>query len=715
MSALSFAHPALIAGVLGVAAPIIIHFIFRRRSRRIEFSAMRFVLLAYKKIARRLILQEYLLLMIRVLIAALLALALAGPRRSFMQSGINRGEKPLAVAFILDPSFSMSRARNGKTLLAASQDLAAEWLARLVKGDRAGVLDSVRLAGLPPTSDLAAARKGLADVKPASAPARLPEAVAAAAGQLADLPGMDRMIVIFTDLQRVSFAGNLAAKGDLPMIYVVDIAEGLPLKNLSVSGLDIKSQALAREEAVAITSSVSNFGEDDARQALIRVQFGDEIAAQGFVDVGAGKSVQKSFSLTEIPEGPGMVRLQADDGLTADNQVYFNLRGGQEVRALVVDGDPRQSYLDAETYFLDQALNPRLYTRSRISPRTVTVPELAAVKLTDYGVLVLANVESLPPEQIQRIKTFVQNGGGLLFTLGDRVNADDYDAAWDGILPRELRGVKLSFAGAQAGGEIKLMHLAPPALGQDSHPLLSIFRDPAQGDLSLAGFWKYFLMQQEVLPRTRVILKLTDGTPILVEGNYGQGRVIVFASTADRAWNDLCIHPTFLPLFQQTVQYLGRALVREDTGRLMAGSVVEIPVGSEVTGAKVKGPDQEVFNAELMEESGGRKAIRVGRTDRPGFYLIQFTRPGENQGLASPFSRPDHTLILNVNPAESDLARLPAEEIESMMKPNARVITPNQPLDPGAAAKIVKKPYAGQLLMLLVALAIAERVLTRKG
>jgi hypothetical protein len=79
MTGFAFAHPLIALGTLGIAAPIIIHFIFRRRSRRLEFSAMRFVLLSYKKVARRLMVQEYLLLAARCLMVALLALALAVP------------------------------------------------------------------------------------------------------------------------------------------------------------------------------------------------------------------------------------------------------------------------------------------------------------------------------------------------------------------------------------------------------------------------------------------------------------------------------------------------------------------------------------------------------------------------------------------------------------------------------------------------------------
>jgi len=53
-----------------------------------------------------------------------------------------------------------------------------------------------------------------------------------------------------------------------------------------------------------------------------------------------------------------------------------------------------------------------------------------------------------------------------------------------------------------------------------------------------------------------VIVKYTDGTPAAVEGPYGKGRVVLFSSTATTAWNNLPIHPNFVPLLQRLIGYL---------------------------------------------------------------------------------------------------------------------------------------------------------------
>src|SRR5258706_15560786 len=52
------------------------------------------------------------------------------------------------------------------------------------------------------------------------------------------------------------------------------------------------------------------------------------------------------------------------------------------------------------------------------------------------------------------------------------------------------------------------------------------------------------------------------GTPAMIERTWGAGRVVLFASTADTAWNDLGARPhVFIPLVHRT---LGAIVSRQD-------------------------------------------------------------------------------------------------------------------------------------------------------
>ena len=58
-----------------------------------------------------------------------------------------------------------------------------------------------------------------------------------------------------------------------------------------------------------------------------------------------------------------------------------------------------------------------------------------------------------------------------------------------------------------------------------------------------------------------LVLSYADGQPAVMERTWGYGRVIQFSSTADSAWNDLCIRPIFVPLMHRI---LGAIVTRQD-------------------------------------------------------------------------------------------------------------------------------------------------------
>ncbi|MFO8058708.1 MAG: BatA domain-containing protein [bacterium] len=710
----SFLNPWLALGALGVAAPVLIHFFFRRRVRNLEFPAMRFVLLSYKKVARKLKLQEYLLLLIRCLMALILPLALAVPLFARSVPAIKKGEKPVEAVMVMDTSMSMTRKDGDMTLFQKAREEAFSWAESMTEEDRLGVMDAVRLEGTDVSGDIQKVKDEIAAMKPAFQAARMNQALLRAAGKLSGIEEREQMIIVFTDLQKHGWQKSIKQKSSLPPVYIMDVAQELEPKNVTVTNLDIDWRALARDKAATLKATVANFGNQDLREAVIKVEFGQKTAAQGFVDLKAGEKKDKSFTLTEVPQGAGIIRLGVEDGMTADNAYHFHLKGGQRVRTLIVDGEPGTSYMESETYFLDQALNPRLYTRSRINPRTVTPHELNEEKLDDYQVLVLANTGELKQGTTERIKRFVKKGGGILLTLGDQVDADNYNARWGELLPRELRGVKLSYAGAQGKEEVRTMHLESPSADADVHPILTVFQEPGQGDLGLPGFRKYFLLQQEVDPKSKTILRLTDGTPMMVESDYGKGKVILFASSADREWNDFCIHPTYLPLFHQTVQYLADSLVMKDAGDIRAGSVVDVPVPSGVTGARVRGPDGAAWESELIKEKGSRR-VRLSKTEKPGVYFIFFKGPEIPEDERRPASA-DRTVVINPDPAESDPAKATASQIEVWSAADQVTIANTEGAAENAQkSKLIKSAYAIHLLWILGLLFVAERILVRRG
>ena len=103
---MNFLNPLMLAGLGAISVPVIIHMLNRHRVRRVTWAAMRFLHISVARNQRRLNIEDWLLLALRCLLLALLALALARP--AFHGSAaINRGRTAVTGLILLDNSYSM--------------------------------------------------------------------------------------------------------------------------------------------------------------------------------------------------------------------------------------------------------------------------------------------------------------------------------------------------------------------------------------------------------------------------------------------------------------------------------------------------------------------------------------------------------------------------------------------------------------------------------
>src|SRR6266702_2730631 len=123
MGRLVFAHPAYLWGLAALALPILVHLFNRRRPRPLAFGAIEFVLRSQQRRVRRLRLRQILLLALRCLLIAGVALALSRPSLE------PRGAQ--ATALVIDASLSMRYRRGSQTLFARARSEALAALERL--------------------------------------------------------------------------------------------------------------------------------------------------------------------------------------------------------------------------------------------------------------------------------------------------------------------------------------------------------------------------------------------------------------------------------------------------------------------------------------------------------------------------------------------------------------------------------------------------------
>ncbi|HZS40212.1 MAG TPA: BatA domain-containing protein [Polyangia bacterium] len=712
---MSFLAPGFVAFAALFVVPIAIHLIGRSRAKVRRFAAIDLLLRSERRVARRTKLRQLLLLAVRALAIAAVPLILAKP---FVEAA---SDLPGAVSgsqsavIIIDDSMSMSLKLDGSTLL----DRALERARRIVSAlgadaDCAIVLGS-RAGGAPVpelTADRARLARALDAIRPSDRATDLSGALKRSAQILHSASRPERRVYLLSDLAAHGFERDPPwAAGAGPELVSVDVSGGAALTNRAITDLRVEPAANLGPRASRISVDVANFSSSAAKEVAVTLRVDGKAVAKGLVDVAPGQKVTKRFfhSFTRADDAAeiGMHDVEArldPDALPDDDRRFVRLEVRRDLRVLVVDGDPRTVRRDDEVFYLETALRPGDRDDSQLDVTTVTADELPRRRLADYDVVFLCNVKA--PDGTA-LREYVEGGGGLFISLGGNVDPDAYDESIGDLLPQPLQAIRAVGAGSDRDdGEIQKLgdgeHLGRverdhPAL----QPLTAGAGAHAAEAFKEARFYRYALFRPSAgaSAERRVLLRFESGSPALLEGRVGQGRVLLLASTIDRDWNDLPIQPIFLPLVQQATRYLARAPMHDPEPPALVGQRHEIPLGDGDARVEVTPPSGKARAFE-RDRVAGRKSLGFTDTDEPGVYHVAVAG---SDGTLRP--RPQASFVVNVDPAESDVTRIDAARL-------AR-------LSAGAGAKSVQAPRRrvelwhamGAALLLLL---LGEAVLLRR-
>src|SRR4051794_23749451 len=168
---------------------------------------------------------------------------------------------------------------------------------------------------------------------------------------------------------------------------------------------------------------------------------------------------------------------------------------------------------------------------------------------------------------------YLKKGGGLVIFPGENSLLRNYN---DGLGKKfEFLPATLGEAQGDASKDDQFVLLQDKNF---DHPIAALWNDPASSGTLNIHFYRYFDLQPlrnekegpettrnaegVEIGRPRTVLRFHDGKPAMMERTWGAGRVVLMASTADTAWNDLAARPhVFIPLMHRT---LGAIVSRQD-------------------------------------------------------------------------------------------------------------------------------------------------------
>ena len=574
---MSFLSPLFLIGAAAASIPILLHLLKREPEARVKFAAIRLLRHAPVEHMQRRRLRELLLLALRVTALILLALAFARP---FLASG--RADQPAGVTIVaLDTSVSLSAPGQFER----AKTLAKEAIAAAPSGDLVGVVtfsNEARIAR-EPSGDRALAAAAVDQAATNFGATRYRAALSRAS---AAIEGRRGTIIVVTDLQEGGWdSGDSSAVPASTEVKVADV--GAPPPNLAVI-----SVRAAGDRVAAVVRNASPF----AREARVRLTVDGRIAGEATAAMAPGQSSEVMLPGARGTEAS--VAVDDPSGIQADNVRYLVLNNRiRPVVLLVTPGsDPSRDAFYVRHALAAEGADGAAYDVE--SPGSSAFTTWDAPRLARYAAIVAMSTRGLERHGRQLLTEYVNQGGGLLIALGPDVDAD---------VAAELTGGAITLDAQPAGRDQPASRAFAPIDAR--HPVFQAFGD-GRSSLGLVTFSRIALLRA---PRCETLARFTSGENALVECTGTEGRILVFASDLNNAWNDFPRRPTFVPFLHEALRYLAGG--RPNAGEYLVGAS---PAGVE---------------------------------DKPGIGVIRGTG-----GL------PDRRVSVNVDPLESTAARLtPAE------------------------------------------------------
>jgi hypothetical protein len=633
---MSFLNPILLGGLAAIAVPIIIHLLNRRKFHKVVWAAMRFLKTSVEQNQRRMRVEDMILLALRCLLVILLALALARPA-ILSKAGDIFGQSKVTGVIVLDNSYSMGVSDGSMTRFDKARDAALEAIDSMPIGSATAVLlasDVVNGAIPEPTFDMNLARRAIRDAPLTDRGTDLLPAIDKAIDVLRDRLAIRKEIYLITDGQAVGWSQLTEIQSSLEKTkseittHIILTGEHED-QNLGVSDLRLASGLSPVKQPLRFEVKVTNFGKEEARNVRVALNVDEEPASDEFtIDVlpaGSMKSISLFAKL--MTEGFHSVHARIpDDRLRADDRRSLVVRAIKDVRVLLVDGDPGNEARDSETYFLRNALvpiPPEMQEEYFIKATTIATPDLGSARLDDFDALILANVSDLSENMLRNFEQYLRRGGGIMIFPGAKSNPIFYNEQ----LFRRFQFLPAALGTPRGEAEQDEKYFALQEKDYQ-HSIVSIWNDPASGTLGSARFYRAFSLLQSPTPKSQdagdpqIILKFADGSPAVMERTWGLGRVVLFSSTADTAWNDFPVRLSFVPLIHRT---LGSIVQRQDEGlNIRVGEKFARRVGTEFLDRQATftkpGQAEALRDVSRVEVADGRPMLQYSQTDHAGVY-----------------------------------------------------------------------------------------------
>jgi hypothetical protein len=357
----------------------------------------------------------------------------------------------------------------------------------------------------------------------------------------------------------------------------VSLQELLPTDRTILAGTPSAWEAVIRNDSARTLTGA---------KAILRVD--DKPTEVALPEIAAHQTARVPLSIPFPGSGPHDFSLELpDDELPGDNQRWVAVPVKDLLLVRLVDGVASSEPFGSEIDYLAAPLSVGIGAAEAWRVEVVQENDFLSQRLEPADVLVLANVAAPTTEQAERLGRLVRGGMGLMIFTGAKVDAGLYNdllyRADNRVLPFPLKALVdenirgLIVEPLRPSPLEKLLDLKASALERVA--ARQIMTVDERGDTN----------QVRVLSRWNN----PSRSPAVAERILGDGRVLLWTTTADRAGNDWPIEPSFVLAVREAVRGTARPTKFDNT----------ITAGERMR--RVVHTSHQISNARLTPPGGG--------------------------------------------------------------------------------------------------------------
>lgn len=660
MAAVEFISLSMLGWLAAASLPWLIHRWLRRQPRQTAWAAVDLLLAAMQQRARRVQLQQWLLLAVRTLILTSVAVAAAEP--IWREWSPAFGARALVHrVIVVDQSCSMRCQQADNSRWTRAKEAAKQWIERSTDDPVTLIAWGEQAENLlgRPTLDSSLATAALDEMSPTQSSVELStvvgsirDAIDRAQQEFPLLAGHE--IIVCTDLSPPTWQigeAKFAAFDEIAQqasITLVNVAEA-SRENVTVTDIQVAPELVLRQREASIIANVTNFGTAGSTRFRVELQVDGRIVDSQQVQIGDENQSTVRFRHRFVDEGPSSVVVKLvdhQDCLAIDDRREMVVDVRRQVRVACLAGAV------GAADDLARALSPVNGTDADVGgdirADVLSLARFTELNLSDYDALVLADATDLAPREITLLQDYVRQGGGLAVFLGPLTDAKHVNAL-NKLLPVRSTGEKPT-------GDFRFDPL------EYRHPIVAPFRGQTQAGLLRVATTQYHQMQlAEERGQAEVVLQFDSNDPALAVDQYGLGRVAVSAlpgSLAARTkqgtpWSSFAVSPSFLPVMRELVAYLVADNWQQQRN-VLVGETIIVPWVQVAQAVRVRlpnGTEQKLPRPSPVE----LQQLVFRETEQAGIYTF-FAADEEIARYA-----------VNLDPRESDLTPVDSTKLPTSL------------------------------------------------